>query len=308
VRELRLLSLLPSATEILHALGLGAYQVGRSHECDYPEEAKALPACSRPAIPVNGSSAELDRLVKERLRSALSIYELDSDLIRRLNPTHIFTQTQCEVCAVSLKDVERSLCEDLGGEVCVLSLEPYCLTDVWRDIRRVAQACDVTSGGDQLIETLQIQMQAAEDLAAVASRRPTVAAIEWLEPLMAGGNWIPELIAMAGGRNLFGEAGHHSPWMTWQDVVAADPDMLVAFPCGFDLPRTRSEMHWLTTRSGWNALRAVHQNNVYLCDGNRFMNRPGPGLVASLRIFAEILHPDLFDAEMEGIGWEKFVG
>ncbi|MDQ2843654.1 MAG: cobalamin-binding protein [Acidobacteriota bacterium] len=305
MRSLRILSLLSSATEIVHALGLGEYQVGRSHECDYPPVVLELPVCSRPSFPVSGSSAEIDRLVKERLASALSIYELDAALIGSLSPTHLLTQTQCKVCAVSLEDVEKALQNELRTGARVISLEPFALVDLWSDIRRVAGGCGKEDAGNKLVCMLQARMLAIEQQARLSSVRPRVAAIEWLDPLMAVGNWVPELIELAGGRNLFGVAGQHSPWMTWEEVVAADPDIIVALPCGFDLARTRSEMHCLCDRPGWNRLKAVQSGNVFVCDGNQFMNRPGPRLVESLQIFAEIFHPEEFPAALEGIGWER---
>jgi iron complex transport system substrate-binding protein len=306
MNELRLLPLISSATEIVDALGLGEFQVGRSHECDYPPTVTALPACTRPAIPVCGSSQEVDRRVKDRVASAVSVYEVDSALVASLRPTHIFTQTQCKVCAVSLEDVERALQNQTGTDARVVALEPYALDDVWQDIRRVASACDCEQRGNALIATLQSRMHCIQERAQGSSARPTVAALEWLEPLMAGGNWVPELIEMAGGRNLFGTAGQHAPWMSWQQLLDADPGVIVALPCGFDLKRTREEMHWLSNRSEWNALRAVRSGRVFLCDGNQFMNRPGPRLVESLQIFAEIFHPDLFAPALEYVGWEKF--
>jgi iron complex transport system substrate-binding protein len=305
VPELRLLPLISSATEIVHALGLGEFQVGRSHECDFPASVLQLPICTRPAIPVNGSSAEIDVLVKDRLRRALSVYEVDAELIRSLAPTHIITQTQCEVCAVSLVDVERALQDQFATSARVISLEPYAVADLWTDIRRVAEACERSAAGERLIATLQIQMSRIQQRAHTDSQTPSVAAIEWLEPLMAGGNWVPELIKMANGRNLFGLPGQHSPWMSWEELVEANPDTIVVLPCGFDLQRTRSEMHWLTGRAGFPALTAVRSGNVFLCDGNQFMNRPGPRLVESLQIFAEILHPELFPPGLEYIGWER---
>jgi iron complex transport system substrate-binding protein len=304
-QELRLLPLLSSATEMVHALGLGRFQVGRSHECDYPPEVLKLPVCTRPAIAVDGSSAEIDRLVKERLASALSIYHVDAVLLRELRPTHIITQTQCKVCAVSLEDVERALQLDAAPGTKLISLEPYALRDVWTDLQRVGEACGYAGAAETLAVALRGRMECMAARAAGARRRPTVAAIEWLEPLMSAGNWVPELIEMAGGENLFGVAGEHSPWMTWDQLVVAQPDVIVALPCGFDLARTRSEMHWLTTRRGWAELEAVRAGRVFLCDGNQFMNRPGPRLVESLQIFAEILHPDLFAPAMRGVGWER---
>lgn len=304
--QLRLLPLISSATEIVHALGLGEFQVGRSHECDFPPAVVHLPICTRPAIPVDGSSAEIDALVKDRVRRALSVYDVDAELIKTLAPTHIITQTQCEVCAVSLADVERALQNEFSTQARVISLEPYALADLWADIRRVAQACDQAYTADRLITRLQDAMSAIEQRASTALRTPSVAAIEWLEPLMAGGNWVPELISLANGLNLFGAAGQHSPWMTWEQLVEANPDVIVVLPCGFDLARTRSEMHWITNRCEFQHLAAVRNGNVFLCDGNQFMNRPGPRLLESLQIFAEILHPSLFAPDLEHIGWERF--
>lgn len=305
MRELRLLPLISSATEIVHALGLGAFQVGRSHECDYPLCVAGLPVCTRPAIPVSGSSKEIDRLVKERIAAAVSVYEVDSALIRDLQPTHIITQTQCKVCAVSLTDVEHALQEQVGVTAHVVSLEPYALADLWRDIRRIAEACGCGERGHALNTSLQARMCALAERAKSANQRPAVAALEWLEPLMAGGNWVPELIEMAGGTNLFGSAGQHSPWMEWQQVLGLDPDVIVALPCGFDLVRTRSEMHWLSERPEWNRLKAVERRCVFICDGNQFMNRPGPRLLESLQAFAEMLHPDIFEPKLQGIAWER---
>jgi iron complex transport system substrate-binding protein len=289
----------------VHALGLGQFQVGRSHECDFPASVAALPVCTRPAIEVSGSSADIDQRVKERIASALSVYEVDSALVKSLRPTHIITQTQCKVCAVSLEDVERAIQTELSIEARVVSLEPYALADVWLDIEHVASACRCPESGRTLVRALQKRMQSIEKRA-MAGARQRIAAIEWLEPLMAGGNWVPELIELARGENLFGVAGQHSPWMSWEKVVAADPDVIVALPCGFDLERTRGEMYWLSNRAGWSDLQAVRTGRVFVCDGNQFMNRPGPRLVESLRIFAEILHPDLFEPTLEHAGWERF--
>jgi len=302
------LPLLSSATEIVHALGLGAFQVGRSHECDFPPGVLKLPVCTRPTIDVNGSSADIDREVKARVSSALSIYEVDSERLRSLQPTHIITQTQCKVCAVSLDDVERALRDALGVEAQVVSLEPYALADIWKDIRRVAAACGVEPAGEQLIAELTEEMESIQATAARAGSRPSIAALEWLDPLMAGGNWVPELIEMAGGQTVFGVAGQHSPWMTWDDLVRVDPEVIAAIPCGFDLARTVKEMAAMVRHPDWKGLRAVRSDRVFVCDGNQFMNRPGPRLVESLRIFAEILHPDLFAPSMEGTGWERRYG
>jgi iron complex transport system substrate-binding protein len=287
----RIVSLIASATEIVHALGQFQFLVGRSHECDFPEDVAGLPVCTRAAISVSGDSREIDRLVKDRLREAISVYEVFSDVLERLQPTHIITQTQCEVCAVSLKDVEAALASGLSSNPRIVPLHPNSLADVWDDIRRVAGALGIAQRGETVVEELKGRMCAISRRALSDQTRPTVACIEWLEPLMAAGNWLPELVEMAGGVNLFGESGRHSPWMTWEQLVAADPEVIVIMPCGWDPARTEPEMHWLTDRAEWMRLRAVRGGRVHLTDGNQYFNRPGPRLVESLEILAGVLHP-----------------
>jgi iron complex transport system substrate-binding protein len=187
-------------------------------------------------------------------------------------------------------------------------LAPNALADVWADIVRVAHALDADRAGLALVDRLQARMQGIAGQAATLPSRPTVACIEWIEPLMASGNWMPELVAMAGGVNLFGEAGKHAPWMRWEDLVQSDPDIILVLPCGFDIARTRAEMHFLTNRPEWSRLRAVQGGSVYLCDGNQYFNRPGPRLVESLEIVAEIVHPELFDFGHRGTGWQRSSG
>jgi iron complex transport system substrate-binding protein len=299
----RIVSLIASATEIVHALGLGDSQVGRSHECDYPPQVKLLPVCTAPSFPVDGSSAEIDRLVKDKLAGALSIYEVFVPVLEQLQPTHIITQTQCKVCAVSLGDVERALADSLTTRPRIVALEPNTLADIWADIRRVASACGVSAAGEALVADRYPEMNRLVTQARAARSRPRVACIEWQEPLMAAGNWVPELVEMANAENLFGQAGAHSPWMSWEELAAADPDVIVCMPCGYDLDKTRAEMYWLTSRPGWNRLRAVQHHEVYLVDGNQYMNRPGPRVVESLQILAEILHPDAFQPTLQGTAW-----
>jgi len=302
----RIVSLISSATEIIHALGQTAFQVGRSHECDFPAEIASLPVCTKPTIDIHADSREIDRAVKDRVRNALSVYDVFDDVLERLQPTHIVTQTQCEVCAVSLKDVERSVAMRLESKPQIVSLTPNALADVWDDVRRVARAVGIEAHGEAIIVNLQARMREISEKAGRAAQRPRVACIEWTEPLMAGGNWTPELVEMAGGLNLFGEAGEHSGYITWERVLESEPDVIVVAPCGFDLPRTRSEMHWLTGRPEWVSLRAVKNGRVYLADGNQYFNRPGPRLVETLRIIAEILHPEVFEPTFEGTGWTSF--
>lgn len=303
----RIASLLASGTEIVHALGLGTQQVLRSHECDYPETVRALPCCTAPRFSVEGNSLEIDRLVKDSVQDAASIYHIDTDLLAQHQPTHIITQAQCRVCAVSLQDVERVLQQQahLADRPRVISLEPNSLSDLWSDILSVAYACHAQEQGLALVRRLQDRMDVIAERSRQARSRPRVACLEWVAPLMAGGNWVPELVELAGGENLFGQAGIHSPWMAWNSLVSADPDVIIALPCGFDLQRTRAESYWLTEHPAWPDLRAVRQGQVFLTDGNQYFNRSGPRLVESLQILAEILHPDLFPPVHEGSAWMR---
>ncbi len=303
----RVVSLIASSTEIVCALGCEDRLVGRSHECDYPPSVRRLPVCTAPLIDPYASSAEIDRQVKTVLRDALSVYRVDGDLLRELRPDVVITQSQCDVCAVSLKDVETALCAWIDARPRLVSLEPNALADIWRDIQHVAEALGEPERGRALIDRLQGRIAAVADRVAALPDRPTVACIEWIDPLMAAGNWVPELVELAGGENLFGEAGKHSPWMTWEQLVTRDPDVIVVLPCGFDIERSRQELPVLSERRQWSALRAVQNGRVYLTDGNQYFNRPGPRLVESLEILAELLHPEAFCFGHEGTGWEQVV-
>ncbi|MCY3761400.1 MAG: cobalamin-binding protein [Gemmatimonadetes bacterium] len=304
----RVVSLLPSSTEIICALGCGERLVGRSHECDYPPGVGDLPACTAPKFDPDGTSYQIDQRVKAILQEAVSVYRVDAGLLDELEPDLLVTQSQCEVCAVSLEEVEKAACQLVRSRPAILSLEPNRLADVWDDIERVAAALEVEDRGRALVSGLR------DRLATIASRtrgvddRPRVACIEWFEPLMAAGNWIPELVEAAGGRNLFTSAGRHSPWLSWEVLEEAQPDCIVLMPCGFDIPRSRSELPALTRQPGWPRLRAVQEGRVFLTDGNQFFNRPGPRLVESAEILAEILHAREFESTREGSGWEQWEG
>ena len=300
-----IVSLIPSATEIVCALGFEGDLVGRSHECDYPSSVLDLPALTEPKFDVQGSSREIDARVKHVLRDALSVYRVDEARLNQLAPDIIVTQAQCEVCAVSLSEVERVARECLDTPAQIVSLEPMQLADVFADILRVAEALGAPERGAAL--TLELQTR-IDDIAGRAADLPkrTVACVEWIDPLMAGGNWVPELVELAGGIALFGKAGEHSPWLFWDDLWAADPDVIVVMPCGFDIERSQQEMPALTAQPGWKTLRAIREGQVYLTDGNQYFNRPGPRLVDSLEILAEILHPDAFHFGHEGTGWVRY--
>jgi iron complex transport system substrate-binding protein len=290
----RVVSLIASATEIVHALGAGTAQVARSHECDWPPAVLDLPALTRPKFKVEGGSRAIDLAVRALVEQGLAVYEVDADALQALSPAVILTQDQCEVCAVSLADVERAVCSWIGSAPQIVSLRPHTMADVYADILRVAASLGRPAEGDALVARMQQRL--AEIAAAVAGRpRPRLAFIEWIDPPMSGGHWMPELTAAAGGTNLFGETGAQSPWITWEQVAAADPDVILVAPCGYDIPVTLGEMGVLAGNAVWEGLRAVREGQVYVADGNAYFNRPGPRLVESAEILAEILHPDLCD-------------
>jgi iron complex transport system substrate-binding protein len=298
----RVVSLIASATEIVAGLGRQSWLVGRSHECDFPAEVAALPALTAPKFKVEGTSAEIDRRVQEIVRDGLSVYRVDDEALKGLAPDVIVTQDHCEVCAVSLSDVEAATCTWVDRPARILSLKPDSLADVCADIRRVAAGLDVAEAGEMLVRRMTERIGAVSAL--VAGRpRPRVAFIEWVEPLMAGGNWMPELIEAAGGDNLFGEAGKHSGWMQWDEIVAADPEAIIVAPCGYDLERSLKELPLLEAKPGWAEVEAVRAGRVYFADGNAYFNRPGPRLADTVEVIAEILHPGLFGTKHKGAAW-----
>jgi iron complex transport system substrate-binding protein len=290
----RVVSLIASATEIVHALGAGDAQVARSHECDWPPPVLDLPALTRAKFKVEGGSRAIDKAVRSLVEQGLGVYEVDADALQKLEPGVILTQDQCEVCAVSLADVEQAVCSWIGGAPEIVSLRPHTMADVYADIVRVAAALHRPSEGEALVESMRQRIAAIT--ARVADRpKPRLAFIEWIDPPMSGGHWMPELIAAAGGVNLFGETGANSPWITWDAVAAADPDVILVAPCGYDISVTTREMGVLADNATWKDLRAVRAGRIFVADGNAYFNRPGPRLVESAEILAEILHPDVCD-------------
>lgn len=302
----RIISLLPAATEIVCALGLEDNLVGRSHECDFPASVKQLPVCSEANIPDGLSSIGIDKKVKELLYDALSIYTVNHEKIKELAPDVVITQAQCEVCAVSLDDVEAALTGYLDKQAQIISLQPNSLEDVFNNIRQVALALGVPENGERLTEDLQERVDIIHHKLKFIENKPRVACIEWLEPLMVSGNWVPELVSIAGGSSILAEAGKHSPFVQWSDIQEADPDIILVMPCGFSIERTMKEVHLLLAQPGFSDLKAVKNNRLYIADGNQYFNRPGPRIVDSIEILAEIINPKQFIFGYEGDGWIKF--
>jgi len=283
---MRVLSLLASGTEIVCALGAGDSLVGRSHECDNPEWVRRLPACSSPAFDVNVSSGEIDAEVRRRIRTGEPLYQIDTNLIRSLNPDLLITQAHCEVCAVTPGDMQRSNCVVVGE---VLALVAGNVTGIYDGIRNVARAIRQECAGEALIEKMASRIRAVNE-AVRDRRRPTVVILEWTDPIFAVGNWGPELVEAANGKLLIGEKGSHSAAIDWQQVRDADPEYLIVAPCGFDLARSRKELPHLQTLPGWFGLRAVKEGHVTFADGNKYFNRSGITIVDTVEIIATILH------------------
>jgi iron complex transport system substrate-binding protein len=301
----RVISLLPAATEMVCALGASDWLVGRSHECDFPPDVGTLPACTAPKLDPAAASGKIHEQAGSLLQADGSLYHLDTGLLRRLQPDVILTQAQCDVCAVSLAEIQKAVSQWPGNPPGVVSLSAARLADIWEDFRRVADALGLGEPGKEVLRGLKNRVVAIIEKTCVIQKRPSVACIEWFDPLMVAGNWVPELVDLAGGRNVSGEPGAHSPVIAWDEFAKLDPDVIVLMPCGFDLKRTRAELAALQKNPAWPALRAVKGRRVFIADGDQFFNRPGPRIVESLEILAEICQPGLFDFGHQGKGWEK---
>ena len=314
---MRIVSLLASATEMIAALGYLDFLVGRSHECDYPPEVLRLPLVSTVQIDTETSSQEIDAQIKRLAHEqesvqndalkALSIYRIDVALLQELRPDVIFTQTQCEVCAVSERDVTLALQHLTGLQPRIVSLAPYRLADVWEDVVRVGEALGKREQAEALVQGYQQRLAQLEQqsIALNASgKKPRVAVLEWLDPLMSAGNWTPELIAYAGGESLFGEVGVHSPWLTWEALQEADPDVIVLAPCGFSLERTQIDVPLLQQHPFWQTLQAVRNGRVYAIDGNNYLNRSGPRLVESAELLGRVIWGEQLVVPVDDAAWQ----
>lgn len=315
---MRIVSLLASATEMIAALDCLDQLVGRSHECDYPSEVLQLPLVSNVQIDVNTSSKHIDDQIKQLARTkesvqgnalrALSIYSIDVDLLQQLQPDIILTQTQCEVCAVSEQDVTLALQQIAGIRPRIVSLSPYRLSDVWEDMIRVGEALGCRTRAELRVHNYQQRLVHLAHLTkklGEGKARPRVTILEWLDPLMAAGNWTPELVMYAGGKAVFGEAGQHSPWLTWEELAAADPDALVLAPCGFPLERIMQDIPLLQQHPVWQSLRAVKHQRVYAIDGNNYLNRSGPRLVESAELLGRVLWGEQLKIRVDDTAWKE---
>lgn len=282
---MRVASLLPSATEILFAIGAGDRVVGVTHECDFPAQARNLPHLTRSLLPAAcTTAAAIDRHVRANVHSGSSLYALDEALLARLEPDLIVTQELCAVCAVSYEIVARAA-KRLRGDPRIVSLEPSCLEDVYANILTVGELVGAAGGAHALVATLRGRETALRARTARGTR-PRTLVLEWTDPPMSGGHWTPELVELAGGTPILAHPGANSQTLGWDAIVAADPDVVIVVPCGYDLSRAVEATRELETEARWCTLRAVRDKRAYVMDGNAFVNRPGPRLLESAEIFA----------------------
>lgn len=289
---MRIVSLLPSATEIICMLGLQEQLVGITHECDYPPAVTHLPRVTRSLIPSGATSRRIDELVRERLRTQQALYTLDWPVLERLRPELLVTQALCDVCAVAEAEVRAAACA-LPGQPRVVNLEPQCLEDVFACFHQVAQAAGVPQRAATVIAQLRSRVQTVIQQSEQVRYRPRVVLLEWIDPPFCCGHWTPELIRLAGGREMLGQEGRPSRTLLWDEVCAVDPEVLLIACCGFDVPRARQDQPLLEGYPGYKRLTAVKTGRVYWLDGNAYFSRPGPRLVDSLELIAHLLHPDI---------------
>jgi iron complex transport system substrate-binding protein len=298
----RIVSLLPSATEILFAIGAGSRVVAVTHECDYPPPTRYLPRVTANALPTEGAPpAEIDRHIRKARHEGSSIYLLDEARLQQLHPDLIVTQELCDVCAVAYTEVERAA-RKLPGEVPVLSLEPETLEDILTTIALAGRATGCEAGAEATVAQMRERIGVVA-AASTAERPPSVVCIEWTEPLMSGGHWVPDMVALAGGEDRLGETGRPSRQVTWEEVLAAQPDVLVLMPCGFGLERTLKVSPEVTERPGFDDLPCARTGRVIAVDGSSYFNRPGPRIVSGLEILASALRASPGDALPRGAAW-----
>lgn len=296
---MRIISLLPSATEIVYELGLGDHVVGVSHDCDWPLEVLKKPKLSQAVVHADMPSAEIDHLVRERLHSGLSVYHIDSQLLERLKPDLILTQELCEVCAPSFDDVRQAV-KLLKSHPQIVSLEPHTLEDILDTILTVGEVSGTVLRAQELVAQLRRRILRIREKIKTAESPPRVCCIEWLDPIMIAGHWVPQMVEYAGGEDWLGEVGQPSRYADWEEILTYNPDIIVLMPCGFSIERTLQEINLLTELDGWEELSAVKEHQVFLVEASAYFNRPGPRIVTGLEILAEIIHPKIFSGLAPG--------
>ena len=299
----RIVSLLPSCTEIICKLGFREHLVGISHECDYPNSISGLPVLTKARLSPEGTSIEINQSVTDLLQRGLSVYDVDASLLKSLSPEIIVTQAQCEACAVSLDQVQDIVSNWTLNQTEIISLEPNTLNEVWLGFDIIAKTMDAPESSFILKSEIKERFKLLKDKLKGTEQKPTVLCIEWIEPIMVAANWVPELVGLAGGRNVMSVSGTDSNFCSWDEIKQTNPDIIIMMPCGFGIKRTFEDIHYLQNRKGWQELKAVKENKVFVVDGNQYFNRPGPRLVDSAEILAEVIHPEYFERKYPEDAW-----
>ena len=299
----RIVSLLPSCTEIICKLGFREHLVGISHECDYPNSISGLPVLTKARLSPEGTSIEINQSVTDLLQRGLSVYDVDASLLKSLSPDIIVTQAQCEACAVSLDQVQDIVSNWTLNKTEIISLEPNTLNEVWLGFDIIAKTMDAPESSSILKSEINERFKLLKDKLKGTEQKPAVLCIEWIEPIMVAANWVPELVGLAGGRNVMSVSGTDSNFCSWDEIKKTNPDIIIMMPCGFGIKRTLEDIDYLQNRKGWQQLKAVKENKVFVVDGNQYFNRPGPRLVDSAEILAEIIHPDYFERKYSENEW-----
>lgn len=292
---MKIVSLLPSATEIICALGLREHLVGVSHACDYPEDVVGLPIVTKSVIPHDASSIKIDQLVRSRLETTTALYSLNVELLEELQADIIVTQALCEVCAVAEVEITATICQ-LSNTPKLVNLEPMCLQDVFNTLLLLGEATNQETIAADVVNRLTVRVEKVRTLTEVHIKNqeyPKVAFLEWIDPPFNAGHWTPELIEMAGGEDCLGNKHQPSATTLWEDILESQPDVMFVACCGFSMSRAIEDLPILQSNDGWDDLPCVKNNRVYFSDGNSYFNRPGPRLVDSLEIMANALHPDV---------------
>ena len=299
----RIVSLLPSCTEIICKLGYTKHLVGISHECDYPNSISDLPVLTKARLSPEGTSIEINQSVTGLLQRGLSVYDVDASLLKSLSPEIIVTQAQCEACAVSLDQVQDIVSNWTLNQTEIISLEPNTLNEVWLSFDIIAKTMGAPESSSILKSEINDRFKLLKDKLKGTEQKPTVLCIEWIEPIMVAANWVPELVVLAGGRNVLSVSGADSNFCSWDEIKQSNPDIIIMMPCGFGIKRTIEDIHYLQNRKGWQELKAVKENKVFVVDGNQYFNRPGPRLVDSAEILAEVIHPEYFERKYPEDAW-----
>jgi iron complex transport system substrate-binding protein len=301
---MRIVSLLPSATEILYALGLGDSVVGVTHECDFPPAAATKPPLIRPRVDPHAAPAEIDRQVSELVQRGESIYAVDAELLAALAPDLIVTQDLCHVCAASPDDLATALTR-LPQQPRVLTLTPHSLEDVWQDIIRVGDATGTDRNAEVLATELKAKVQSTESVVNTLTHRPRVLCLEWLDPFYVGGHWVPEMVSKAGGDDALGRARQPSFKVSAEEIAESNADLILVMLCGYDAARNAAEFKRTQVPRSWNNLPAIRNHQIFAVDANGYFSRPGPRLADGLQLLAHLIHPELYGGELPQNVYQK---